>query len=115
MNDDARASKRPRTDNTSDASNSGGTEPGPISQRPRHPKLWFKDGNVVFVTRTMLFCVYQGKMSSMSPVFHDMFSLPQPAPNKENEHEFLEGKPVVEVSDDEAEFSYLLSAIFLQR
>lgn len=42
-------------------------------------EFWFQDGSVILVAGDVQFKVYQGVLATHSPVFKDMFSLPQPA------------------------------------
>ena len=64
------SSKRPRTD---ESTTTAGIPP------TRDEEFWFPDGNVILLARGVEFRVYSGLLASHSPVFKDMFSLPQPA------------------------------------
>lgn len=44
----------------------------------RDAEFWFDDGTVVLVARDIGFRIYKGILTKNSPVFHDMFSFPQP-------------------------------------
>jgi len=49
-----------------------------------HPTLWFQDGNIVLRARSeegslLRFRVHQFMLAHHSPVFSDMFTLPNPA------------------------------------
>ncbi|KAI0743007.1 hypothetical protein C8Q80DRAFT_948709 [Daedaleopsis nitida] len=50
--------------------------PAPLIRRD--DEFWFEDGTVTLVARDVEFRVYKGLLASRSPVFRDMFSLPQP-------------------------------------
>ncbi len=81
----------------------------PLEKRPRHKSLWYADGSVILATPRMLFRVYRGILSQHSPVFHDMFSLPQSS--DVSQHDTMDGVPVVHLHDDPTELAHLLSAI----
>jgi len=53
-----------------------------------------------------MFRVYQGILSAQSPVFLDMFAMPQP-----EDPEMLEGVPVVDLTDDPGELTYFLRSL----
>ncbi|EIW56892.1 uncharacterized protein TRAVEDRAFT_49704 [Trametes versicolor FP-101664 SS1] len=48
--------------------------------RTRDAEFWFDDGNIVLLARGVEFRIYKGILAEFSPVFHDMFSFPQPTP-----------------------------------
>lgn len=90
-----------------------------ISQRGRHNTLWFNDGTVILATSTVLFRIYGGILAHHSPVFRDMFSLPQPqtVPSASETYDWESnayGVPIVEVYDDPQDLEHLLCAIFYQ-
>lgn len=49
----------------------------PLHSITHDPEFWFPDGNIILVARAVGFRVYQGLLAYHSPVFSDMFSLPQ--------------------------------------
>lgn len=49
-----------------------------VAARIRDEEFWFEDGSVVLATSNIEFRVYKGVLADYSPVFRDMFSLPQP-------------------------------------
>lgn len=83
-------------------------EPLPLAQRQRHESLWYKSGNVVIATPKILFRVYDGILAQHSPIFRDMFSLPQPTTGPDQ----LDGVPVVHLHDDPEELSHFLRALY---
>ena len=98
-----------QTDSSSRSHRSGGshivnTSP---STEWHHPNLWFKDGSIVIRAQETLFKAYQGLLTSHSPVFSSMFSIPQPC-----DQEIIEGCPVVDVPDNANDFTRLLRAIY---
>jgi len=70
----------------------------------RDNDLWFEDGSVVIAAGDVGFRVYKGILSSKSPVFKDLFSLPQP-PGQE----MIDGCPVVRVQDSPKEMRRFLT------
>lgn len=81
----------------------------PLAQRKRHNTLWFEDGSVVLSTPDVLFRVFRSTLSRHSPIFRDMFSLPQSS--NVPEEETMDGVPVVELHDDPEDLAHLLSAL----
>ncbi|TDL16710.1 hypothetical protein BD410DRAFT_755231 [Rickenella mellea] len=79
----------------------------PLNDRTRHPNLWFEDGNIILATKFSVFLVHRGLLSWSSPVFADMLSMPQPD-IMETTLDGLPGIPVVELSDDDEQFTHLL-------
>ncbi|KAF7790175.1 hypothetical protein EIP86_001127 [Pleurotus ostreatoroseus] len=98
--------------------------PRPITRAPR---LWFADGNVVLLAARTAFRVHRGQLARHSEVFADLFELPQPQiDSDDNEDERagrewdgawdgrgrVEGCAVVELHDDPAELACLLRALY---
>ncbi|TDL16722.1 hypothetical protein BD410DRAFT_731071 [Rickenella mellea] len=79
----------------------------PLSDRKRHPNLWFEDGNIFLATNISIFLVHRGLLSMNSPVFADMLSMPQPE-TVEIAIDGLPGIPVVELSDDDGKITHLM-------
>ncbi|KAJ6630419.1 hypothetical protein B0H10DRAFT_1774514 [Mycena sp. CBHHK59/15] len=73
----------------------------------RFKDLWFDDGNLVLRAEGNMYRVYRGILAARSPVFKDMFALPQPA-----DAEVIEGCPVVRLPDPALEVTVFLRAIF---
>jgi hypothetical protein len=72
---------------------------------------WFKDGTIVIQAGDTQFRVYRGILTTCSPIFHDMFSIPQPAIGGE----LVEGCAVVHVSDSAEDWQYVLRALCERR
>lgn len=73
----------------------------------RFKDLWFEDGTVVLQAGRTLFRVYSGILARHSPIFKDLFTLPQPS-----DAETYEGCPLVQLAgDDPAEVSHFLLVI----
>ena len=47
-------------------------------QPKKDEEFWFDDGNIIVVAGDTAFKLYKGVLSSVSPVFKDLFSMPQP-------------------------------------
>ncbi|TDL16708.1 hypothetical protein BD410DRAFT_776938 [Rickenella mellea] len=82
-----------------------------IEDRKRHPTLWFDDGNIILTTNCTLFCVHRGLLSMNSPVFADMLSMPQP----DRFEDSFEVHPVVEISDNDTDFTHLMCFFYDHR
>ncbi|KAI0632736.1 hypothetical protein C8Q77DRAFT_1196281 [Trametes polyzona] len=52
-------------------------ETEPVTPQP-DDEFWFEDGNLILIAGDVEFKVYKGPLVANSPVFRDMFSLPQP-------------------------------------
>jgi hypothetical protein len=77
-----------------------------VVQMQRDPHLWFEDGSIVLETESTQFRVYRGILAANSPVFKDMFSLPQP-----EEQELVEGCPIVTLHDSPVDLGHFLRSI----
>ncbi|TDL16671.1 hypothetical protein BD410DRAFT_795064 [Rickenella mellea] len=82
-----------------------------LEDRKRHSSLWFDDGNIVLATRASIFRVHRGLLSKNSPVFSDMLSMPQP----ETMEPTFDGLPIVELSDDDTDFTHILNFFYDRR
>lgn len=94
--------KRKRTDSESPA----------IEKTTRHGEPYFDDGNIILEVQSIRFRVYRGILAASSPIFADMFSVPQPPLPAE---ELVDGCPVVELSDSADDWTYVLKALFERR
>ena len=45
---------------------------------PKDGELWYEDGSLIVIWGNIAFRIYQGVLSSVSPVLKAMLSLPQP-------------------------------------
>ncbi|EKM50332.1 uncharacterized protein PHACADRAFT_188574 [Phanerochaete carnosa HHB-10118-sp] len=70
-------------------------------------KFWFADGNIVIIAGPVAFKVHRGQLERHSEIFHDLFSIPQPA-----EQELIDGCPCVELHDPPQDVLYLLMALY---
>ncbi|KAF7364320.1 hypothetical protein MSAN_01092100 [Mycena sanguinolenta] len=76
----------------------------------RSTDFWFDDGTIILQVGNTLYRVYRGLLASRSTVFHDTFSMPQPESTME-EHNQIEGCPVVQLHDKERDFTHFLKAL----
>lgn len=81
---------------------------GDLSHCTRDPFLWFADDSVVLRADDTLFRVYSGILSQASPVFKDMFTIPQPATD---ECESYDGCPLVHAPDSAQDLRPFLRAL----
>ncbi|TFK85592.1 hypothetical protein K466DRAFT_494463 [Polyporus arcularius HHB13444] len=97
---EARPRKRPRSDEDGDPGQDG------EAQATAHDEeFWFDDGNIILIAGDVEFRVYKGLLADHSPVFKDMFSLPQPPTS---EGELAASCPIVHLSDSPEEVRCLL-------
>jgi hypothetical protein len=69
--------------------------------------MWLKDGSVVLEARGLQFRVHGEVLSANSPIFADMFAVPQPA-----EEATIEGCPLVKLQDDAEDVELALRVIY---
>ncbi|KAF7973181.1 hypothetical protein HWV62_15877 [Athelia sp. TMB] len=74
-------------------------------------KIWFEDGNIVLQAGGIQFKVYRGLLAESSPVFADMFSIPQPLTNEN----LVEGCAVVHLTDSVSDVTFVLEALFQRK
>lgn len=99
--------KRARTSSVSATANSHG-EIEPVAERKRDVEFWYSDGNIILVARDVEFRVFKGILAEHSPVFRDMFSLPQPLPAKPSVASADDMCPVVHLSDSPEDLRHVL-------
>ena len=85
-----------------DESASSGNGASEEQRRIRDEEFWFEDGSVALVARDVEFRVYKGALASRSPVFKDMFSLPQPQDVSSS------SVPVVQLADSPEDIRHFL-------
>lgn len=72
---------------------------------------WFEDGNIILHVDNKLFKVHRGILSRHSAVFSDMFALPQP--ETQDEENVIEGCSVVNLPGDRAkDWERLLAVLY---
>ncbi|OJT09465.1 hypothetical protein TRAPUB_14068 [Trametes pubescens] len=78
----------------------------------RDTEFWFEDGTIILVAKNVQFRVFKGILSDHSPVFRDMFSLPQPASASilQGATDAFDACPVVHLSDSPEDLRHVLRA-----
>lgn len=61
----------------------------------RCEEVWYPDGTIVLRAQDIYFRFYKGILAARSPIFADMFAIPQPADDDEQ----IEGCPIVLLHD----------------
>ncbi|KAJ3516381.1 hypothetical protein NMY22_g14224 [Coprinellus aureogranulatus] len=73
--------------------------------------IWLEDGNIVLEAERTQFRAHRGLLARVSPIFSDVFSVPQPA----QEDPMVDGCPVLHLQDSAEDVHHLLSALYDQR
>ncbi|KAJ7459350.1 hypothetical protein FB451DRAFT_1272563 [Mycena latifolia] len=81
------------------------TAGSPRPELVRSNEVWFEDGTVVLQAEKTLFRVYRGVLAAQSPIFRDMFAIPQPPTG-----ETYEGFPLVILPDSSDDLRLFLLA-----
>jgi hypothetical protein len=76
----------------------------------RSQDVWYDDGNVVIQTENIVFKVFRGILASNSPVFSDMFSVPQPPDSVSGPDEY-DSCPLIQIYDTPEDTKHFLKAI----
>ncbi|OJT05562.1 hypothetical protein TRAPUB_3611 [Trametes pubescens] len=79
--------------------------------RKRDKEFWHSDGTIILVARDIEFRVFKGILAEHSPVFRDMFSLPQPvdASSSTPPHRAADDPcPIVHLSDSPEDLRHVL-------
>ncbi|KAL1726927.1 hypothetical protein EV714DRAFT_286886 [Schizophyllum commune] len=71
--------------------------------------IWFDDGNVVLQAENVQFRVHRSLLARHSPVFKDVFGVPQP---KSSSEALVEGCPVVHLTDKASDVHFMLTRLF---
>ncbi len=74
----------------------------------RDEEFWYEDGTILLVTEDVGFRVYKGVLATHSPVFADMFSLPQPQSTQPSEPQQC---PSVSLDDNPEDLRIFLRAV----
>ena len=90
--------------------NSSNEEGGEVAETIQEAKqqdeeFWYEDGTVILVVHDVEFRIYKGLLADHSPVFRDMFSLPQPPDPPEAG---CAPCPVVHLADSPEDLRYVL-------
>ncbi|KAI0686101.1 hypothetical protein C8T65DRAFT_747543 [Cerioporus squamosus] len=73
-------------------------------------EFWFDDGTIIIEARSVRFRIYKGILAEHSPVFADMFSIPQPA-TCDDVSAGTQPCPVMELDDSPDDIRNLLRAL----
>ncbi|KAL1720869.1 hypothetical protein EV715DRAFT_288795 [Schizophyllum commune] len=71
--------------------------------------IWFDDGNIILQAENLLFRVHRSLLARHSPVFKDVFDIPQPESSLEA---LIEGCPVVHLTDKVTDVEFMLKRLF---
>ncbi|KAL1756162.1 hypothetical protein FB107DRAFT_290290 [Schizophyllum commune] len=71
--------------------------------------IWFDDGNIILQAENLQFRVHRSLLARHSPVFKDIFGIPQPANTSEV---LIEGCPVVHLTDKASHVQFMLTKLF---
>ncbi|KAJ3548717.1 hypothetical protein NMY22_g1157 [Coprinellus aureogranulatus] len=70
--------------------------------------IWLEDGSIVIQAEQTQFKVHRGLLARVSPIFADVFSVPQPAQGDL----MVEGCPVLHLQDSARDITHLLSTLY---
>lgn len=76
--------------------------------------IWLEDGSIILQAENMQFKVHRGLLARLSPIFADVFSVPQPAPHQDNADLVVDGCTILQLQDSAQDVQYLLSALYDQ-
>lgn len=86
------------------------SEKEPATVPRRSERFWFDDGSIVLQVESTQFRVHRSILASYSPVFHDLFKVPQPEGDKSG---WVDGCPTICTSGDTTEdWDSVLSFIY---
>jgi len=85
-----------------------------INTLTRSQRFWLEDGNVVLQAGGTQFKVHRGTLCRHSDVFKDMFSMPSPPAEAEDDTR-VEGCPVIQLHDPVKDVEQMLSALYGDR
>ncbi|KAL1674552.1 hypothetical protein EV122DRAFT_293335 [Schizophyllum commune] len=71
--------------------------------------IWFDDGNIILQAENLQFRVHRSLLARHSPVFKDVFGIPQPESSLEV---LIEGCPVVHLTDKATDVEFMLTRLF---
>ncbi|KAI0742439.1 hypothetical protein C8Q80DRAFT_1108932, partial [Daedaleopsis nitida] len=79
--------------------------------RKRDGEFWYEDGNIILVACDVEFRIYKGLLAVHSPIFSDMFNLPQPTPTTTPDNTHDPTQPaVVHMTDSPEDLRHILRA-----
>ncbi|KAG5643343.1 hypothetical protein DXG03_001063 [Asterophora parasitica] len=85
-----------------------------VSEPIRSDEFWFSDGSIVILVENTAFRVHKSILSKHSDVFADLFTVPQPVASTlgNDSADSIEGVPVVHLSDNVADFTEVIRALY---
>ena len=100
-----RAQKRARSesDNRSEGPSTGA--------RRKDEDFWYEDGNITLATRDVDFRVFKGILAEHSPVFKDMFAIPQPSGNPSPTAQ-ADDCPIIHLADSADDVHFMLMKLY---
>lgn len=84
-----------------------GNEGGNEVVCPVRSDIWFDDGSVILQAESTQFRVHRTMLARHSPVFRDIFSIPQPG-----DEALIEGCPIIHLSDSAEDIRLTLLALY---
>ncbi|GJF00091.1 hypothetical protein PsYK624_163700 [Phanerochaete sordida] len=112
IDDDAREGKRQKMEEEEvEVSASAPRAAGPVMQafEPRHPDLWYRDGNVIVAADGMSFKVHAGILEKHSTVFRELLDDTRP---REQPLGVFEGCSVLRVDDHGEDLAEVLQVLY---
>lgn len=73
--------------------------------------IWFDDGNIILQAGGHQFRVYRGLLARHSPVFKDMFAIPQPAGNSSPTAQ-ADNCPIIHLADSADDVHFMLVKLY---
>ena len=73
--------------------------------------IWFDDGNIILQAGGYQFRVYRGLLARHSPVFRDMFAMPQP-PGNSSPTAQTDDCPIIHLADSADDVRFMLTKLF---
>lgn len=101
-----RTPKRPRTDDEAPSTSGGNEDSDSLEGASRDEELWLDDGNIILVSKGVVFKVYRGLLAAQSPIFGDMFAV---ASSSSGAH--FGDIPIVRLADSPEDLRHLLRAL----
>ena len=76
--------------------------------------IWLEDGNIVLQAEDTQFKVHRGLLARVSPIFADVFSVPQPSQPEGDLNSVVDGCSVLRLQDSSQDVQHLLWALYDQ-
>ncbi|EIW56891.1 uncharacterized protein TRAVEDRAFT_128265 [Trametes versicolor FP-101664 SS1] len=98
--------KRRRKDSNSRENTESESTAGDSTKIHRDAEFWFEDGSIILIAGDVEFRIFKGILADYSPVFRDMFSLPQPS--SQGTPTATAACPIVHLSDSPEDLRHVL-------